>query len=54
MYLYDRSSVVIQNLNNAVSCYQVNLPDLDPTKAIKGGEISEGIVIFDPIFNETF
>ena len=49
-YLYDRSSFVIQNLNNAVSCYQVNLPSLDPTKAIKGRVISEGILILVPFY----
>mgnify|MGYP007045151127 CR=1 FL=1 len=32
----DRTSVVIQNLNEAVSCYQDHLPLIDPTQAIKG------------------
>ena len=41
----NRSSVVIQNLNNAVSCYQDHLPVLDPSQDIKGGIISEGIFI---------
>jgi len=34
----DRTSVVIQNLNEAVSCYQDHLPLIDPTDAIKGQE----------------
>ena len=44
----NRSSVVIQNLNDAVSCYQDHLPVIDPTQAIKGGIISEGIFILGP------
>ena len=32
----DRTSVVIQNLNEAVSCYQDHLPLTEPTKAVKG------------------
>ena len=44
----NRSSVVIQNLNDAVSCYQDHLPALDPTQAIKGGINSEGIFILIP------
>ena len=35
----NRSSVVIQNLNYAVSCYRVNLPN--PDEVIKGQLISE-------------
>ena len=34
-----RSSDAIQNLNNAVSCYRVNLPD--PTQAIEGNQDQE-------------
>ena len=37
---FERSSGVIQNLNNAVSCYQINLPGLDPTQDNKGWVIS--------------
>ena len=44
----NRSSVVIQNLNNAVSCYQDHLPVLDPSQDIKGGIILEGIFILVP------
>ena len=44
----NRSSVVIQNLNNAVSCYQDHLPVLDPAQDIKGGIILEGIFILVP------
>ena len=44
----NRSSVVIQNLNDAVSCYQDHLPVLDPTQAIKGGIISDSIFIIVP------
>merc|ERR1711997_701369 len=32
----NRTSVVIQNLNEAVSCYQDHLPSIEPTKAVKG------------------
>ena len=35
----NRSSVVIQNLNYAVSCYRVNLPN--PDEVIKGQLISK-------------
>mgnify|MGYP002047526181 CR=1 FL=1 len=34
-----RSSDAIQNLNNAVSCYRVNLPD--PSQAIEGNDYQE-------------
>ena len=44
----NRSSVVIQNLNDAVRCYQDHLPVLDPTQAIKGGITSDGIFILVP------
>merc|ERR1712008_222350 len=37
----DRSSVVIQHLNNAVSCYQVSSPALDPLQDIKDTEDQE-------------
>ena len=33
--------MVIQNLNYAVSCYQVNLPAPDPSQAIKGTQDQE-------------
>merc|ERR1711997_226609 len=32
----DRTSIVIQNLNEAVSCYQDHLPLIDPMEVIKG------------------
>merc|ERR1712129_16307 len=32
----DRTNVVIQNLNEAISCYQDHLPLIDPMEAIKG------------------
>merc|ERR1719483_407972 len=37
----NRSSVVIQNLNDAVSCYQDHLPLIDPTQDIKDTEDQE-------------
>merc|ERR1719400_2266234 len=32
----DRTTIVIQNLNEAISCYQDHLPLIDPMEAIKG------------------
>jgi hypothetical protein len=38
----NRTSVVIQNLNDAVSCYQDHLPLIEPTPDIKGTPDQEG------------